>query len=121
MMHIMTIAFLVVSSTAVLSYELTDGQEDCARNTFDKPCVKQCTIQFEKNVNGNDPDQCCEMTRCVKCWSTRATDACGPEVEKVVNISMLLMEAAFKMNNCSESRRYPSFKCTLCFRLPNQA
>lgn len=89
-----------------LSWGQTRNDLRCARDNIDKKCQKSCKL-----ANSSSSWNCCEMTRCKKCWMDVGLSTCGSQVEDMLKQAIQVLDSTFQSQACVESDKFPSFKC----------
>jgi hypothetical protein len=94
---------------SLIALTSTQTRDDlrCARDNFDKKCMKHCKLG-----NNTEVWNCCEMTRCKKCWMDVGLSVCGSSVKFIINEAISELDAAFASKECEPNAdTFPSIKC----------
>lgn len=93
-----------------LADRLTVDELKCIKEKFDKPCNDVCLTKLR--LPGA---KCCEISQCKRCWSNIGANACGSNVATVFRENMISLDQSWSRENCTDSQKYPSFKCAYHF------
>ena len=117
MKYVIAIAVLACFAYSVYSQWIPDIETQKCVGEKMKKCNKTCDLdKMIKNNKNGTIDYCCEYSRCAYCVNkTIGVNACGESGKLVLGATVAIMEAAFKMSNCTESERHPSAKCNYHF------
>lgn len=118
-MKFVILFFATFCSTIYLTSGQTPSEKACVNEKFTKSCEKHCPELEE--IGKSEPDvknttkHCCPISRCIKCFEDIGLNKCGPEVELRFRQLIADFNILFVAKGCTESEKYPSFKCLYHF------
>ena len=104
---VMKLVILLAATFCCTIYSTSGSESTCLTETYDKPCGKKCEPDFE--------EPCCQISRCIKCYTDIGLDKCGSIAELGLQVIIQAMNQKWAANGCTESKKYPSTKCLYYF------